>query len=72
MFSGLQRLIRMTGWVYRLYHHIKIKEKENYDARPFLSAKEINNAESSGLRSTNLCLEEINRNSKARTSFSNR
>ena len=44
-FSCLQKLVRTTGWVYRLYHNIKIKEKENRDVRPFLSVKELNNAQ---------------------------
>ena len=57
-FGCLQRLIRITGCVYRLYHNIKIKEKENHDVRPFFSAEEINNAQSSGLRLTNLSLQE--------------
>ena len=35
-----------------------MKKKENRDVRPFLSAKEINNAQISGLRLPNLHLQE--------------
>ena len=49
-FSSLQRLTRVTGRVYRLYHDIKIKQKENRDVRSFLSAKESNNAKSQWIK----------------------
>ena len=49
-FSCLQKLVRITGWGYRFYHNIKIKEKENRDVRPFLSAKEIINAQSQWIK----------------------
>ena len=44
-FSCLQKLYRVTAWVYRFCRNIKIKLKEKRELNTFLSPKEINNAE---------------------------